>query len=73
MEGTAKGITLPVWDELPGFGLYLDQVMSLTAQAYAGEPLVAPLTAGMINSYVKSGLVDRPIKRNTAARRSRSY
>ena len=63
MEGTAKGITLPAWDELPGFGLYLDQVISLTAQAYAGEPLVAPLTAGMINSYVKSGLVDRPVKK----------
>ena len=58
-----KDALLPDWQELPGFGLYLDQVISLTAQAYAGEPDVAPLTAGMINSYVKSGLVDRPEKK----------
>ncbi len=55
-----KGVTLPAWQELPAFGLYLDQVISLTTQAYEAEPAVAPLTAGMINSYVKSGLVDRP-------------
>ena len=56
-------ITLPAWHELPDFGLYLDQVISLTTQAYAADPAVAPLTAGMINSYVKSGLVDRPDKK----------
>ena len=61
MEGW--GNTLPAWEELPGFGLYLDQVISLTAQAYQGDPVIAPLTAGMINSYVKSGLVDRPLKK----------
>ncbi len=61
MEGWR--ITLPAWEELPGFGLYLDQVISLTAQAFEGEPVIAPLTAGMINSYVKSGLVDRPEKK----------
>ena len=60
MSKQLSGIMLPVWNELPGFGLYLDQVISLTAEAYAQEPAVAPLTAGMINSYVKSGLVDRP-------------
>ena len=58
-----SGIRLPAWQELPDFGLYLDQVISLTTQAYAEEPLVAPLTAGMINSYVKNGLVDRPEKK----------
>ena len=57
------GITLPSWEELPGFGLYLDQVISLTTQAYEGETVIAPLTAGMINSYVKNGLVDRPDKK----------
>ena len=56
-------ITLPAWHELPDFGLYLDQVISLTTQAYAADPAVAPLTAVMINSYVKSGLVDRPDKK----------
>ncbi|MBQ6234274.1 MAG: DUF1836 domain-containing protein [Clostridia bacterium] len=57
------GIVLPDWHELPDFGLYLDQVISLTSQAYAGDPVIAPLTAGMINSYVKNGLVDRPEKK----------
>ena len=57
------GIVLPAWEELPGFGLYLDQVISLTTQAYEDEPVIAPLTAGMINSYVKNGLVDRPEKK----------
>ena len=57
------GINLPVWHELPDFGLYLDQVITLTTQAYAGDSVVAPLTAGMINSYVKNGLVDRPDKK----------
>ena len=56
-------IILPAWQTLPDFGLYLDQVISLTTQAYAGEPVIAPLTAGMINSYVKNGLVDRPEKK----------
>ena len=37
-----SGIKLPAWQELPDFGLYLDQVISLTTQAYAEEPLVAP-------------------------------
>ena len=55
-----KDVLLPAWQDLPGFGLYLDQVISLTAQAYQDEPDVAPLTAGMVNSYVKNGLVDRP-------------
>ena len=58
-----KSVVLPEWTELPGFGLYLDQVMMLTAGVYAGLPAIAPLTAGMINSYVKGGLVDRPIKK----------
>lgn len=56
-------VVLPVWRDLPAFGLYLDQVLSLTAAAYAGEPSVAPLTSGMVNSYVKTGLVDRPDKK----------
>ena len=63
MEDSASGISLPRWEDLPAFGLYLDQVMTLTAQAYKAEAAVAPLTAGMINSYVKSGLVDRPDKK----------
>ena len=60
---TERMTELPPWERLPDFGLYLDQVMNLTTQAFSAEPAVAPLTAGMINSYVKSGLVDRPEKK----------
>ena len=46
---------LPPWEELPDFGLYMDQML-LFARRY----LPAEMTAGMINSYVKAGLIERP-------------
>ena len=61
MENQAESFALPQWQELPGFGLYLDQVLGLTAAAWGTA--AAPLTAGMVNSYVKSGLVERPEKK----------
>lgn len=57
--------TLPRWDELPDFGLYMDQVVSLM-ERYLGQP-VAPgergLTASMVNNYVKTGVVPPPQKK----------
>ena len=53
------GVNLPLWSELPDFGLYMDQVMTCVERVFAGFPMEA-LTPGMVNSYVKSGLVDRP-------------
>lgn len=46
---------LPDWESLPDFGLYMDQLLIFTERYLRGE-----LTAGMVNSYVKSGLVTRP-------------
>ncbi|MBQ6173318.1 MAG: DUF1836 domain-containing protein [Clostridia bacterium] len=46
---------LPAWESLPDFGLYMDQLLTFTERCFPGE-----VTAGMINSYVKTGLVDRP-------------
>lgn len=46
----------PAWSELPDFGLYMDQMVTFVARLYPG----LPLTKGMINSYVKAGLIDRP-------------
>lgn len=45
----------PKWDSLPDFGLYMDQVLTFTERCFPGE-----VTAGMINSYVKAGIVERP-------------
>ena len=50
---------LPAWGELPDFGLYMDQVMTCVERVFAGYGMEA-LTPGMVNSYVKSGLVERP-------------
>ncbi len=57
--------TLPRWDDLPDFGLYMDQVISLM-ERYLGPP-VGPgergLTASMVNNYVKMGVVPSPQKK----------
>ena len=47
--------TFPSWDFLPDFGLYMDQLLLFTQRCVPGE-----LTAGMVNSYVKAGIMDRP-------------
>jgi hypothetical protein len=46
---------LPAWESLPDFGLYMDQLLTFTERCFPGE-----VTAGMINSYVKARLVERP-------------
>ena len=47
---------LPEWESLPDFGLYMDQLLIFTERYLPGG-----LTAGMVNSYVKNGLVKRPV------------
>ncbi len=47
--------SFPSWDSLPDFGLYMDQLLLFTQRCVPGE-----LTAGMVNSYVKAGIMDRP-------------
>lgn len=46
---------LPAWETLPDFGLYMDQLLTFTERCFPGE-----VTAGMINSYVKAQLIERP-------------
>ncbi len=45
----------PAWGSLPDFGLYMDQLLTFTERCFPGE-----VTAGMINSYVKAGIIRRP-------------
>ena len=47
--------SFPSWESLPDFGLYMDQLLLFTQRCVPGE-----LTAGMVNSYVKAGIMDRP-------------
>ena len=62
---TSKARTLPRWNDLPDFGLYMDQVISLM-ERYLGTPAGTGekrLTASMVNNYVKIGAVPSPTKR----------
>ena len=57
---------LPQWEELPDFGLYMDQVVLLLEQylsfvpAGAGERVV---TAAAVNNYVRLKLMPAPVKK----------
>ncbi len=50
-----KPEAFPAWETLPDFGLYMDQLLTFTERCFPGE-----VTAGMINSYVKAGIIRRP-------------
>jgi hypothetical protein len=51
---------LPRWEDLPNLDLYMDQVLTLSDQVLS--PLnVKPITAAMINNYVKLKLIPAPI------------
>lgn len=63
---TMEQSQLPRWDDLPDFHLYMDQVLSLVndylsfAQVRSDEK---PLTAAMINNYVKLKILPKPVKK----------
>lgn len=59
--------TLPTWDELPDFELYMDQMISLTTRfldlfphSAGSDPLVTPST---INNYVRMKVMPAPVKK----------
>ena len=57
--------SLPQWDDLPDFGLYMDQVLSLMDR-YLNLPANTDekgLTASMVNNYVKTGVIPAPEKK----------
>lgn len=52
------------WEMIPDLGLYMDQVITIIAQMYTplyGDDPSRYLSASMINNYVKSGLIPRPV------------
>lgn len=55
----------PRWEELPGFELYIDQVVGFMNECLAvfgsdGEPVI---TQTMVNNYVKQGVLHAPVKK----------
>ena len=54
------------WDDLPDFGIYSDQVLTIVETQLSFLHLPEnelSITPAMINNYVKNGILDRPIKR----------
>ncbi len=60
------GFALPSWEELPQLALYMDQVLLLLRQYLdplapeGGEP---PVTASIINNYVRLKVMPPPVKK----------
>ncbi len=58
---------LPAWDEIPDFGLYMDQVLSLLSDYldYLPPELKEEqfITASTINNYVRTRVMPEPIKK----------
>lgn len=60
-----KSLKLPLWDELPQFELYMDQLLEYVNEVLA--PLeIAPVTATMVNNYVKKKVIFPPLKKKYA-------
>lgn len=66
-KGFLSSFSLPAWDELPEFDLYMDQVIVMLNRylsyfIYEGndEKLI---TASMVNNYVKMKLIPPPVKK----------
>ncbi|MDP2814164.1 MAG: DUF1836 domain-containing protein [Erysipelotrichaceae bacterium] len=57
---TSISVHLPQWEELPDIDLYMDQVLSLIDR-YLTPIGVKPVTAAMINNYVKLKLIPKPV------------
>lgn len=59
-DSPLEQLSLPRWEELPDIDLYKDQVLRLTEKHLS--PLgIKPVTAAMINNYVKLKLLPAPI------------
>ena len=60
IENQPSPIRLPRWEELPDIDLYMDQVLRLT-EKHLSVLGIKPVTAAMINNYVKLKLLPAPI------------
>lgn len=65
-ENNISGLRLPKWKEMPGLGLYVDQVAAVINEQLTTLG-VEPITKSMINNYVKKKIIQAPIKKKYAA------
>ena len=67
IQNTLDKFALPQWDELPSIYLYMDQVIELTTSYFEGITSLLgeekPLTAPMINNYIKLKVMPAPVKK----------
>lgn len=64
----AEGYSLPAWEQIPDFGLYMDQVTLVLQQYLDFMPPPAEgkdsfVTASAINNYVRLKLMPPPVKK----------
>jgi len=64
-ESLAEADSLPAWDAIPNFGVYMDQVVTLLEQYLSflpedGERIVS---SSAINNYVRLKIMPAPVKR----------
>ncbi|MCL2529561.1 MAG: DUF1836 domain-containing protein [Coriobacteriia bacterium] len=64
-EPSLHNLALPRYDSLPSFGIYVDQLVSFVNDTvgFFAMPDEKPVTAAMVNNYVKQGVMPRPIKK----------
>jgi len=64
-EPSLHDLALPRYDSLPSFGIYVDQLVSFVNDTVGFFAMhdEKPLTASMVNNYVKQGVMPRPIKK----------
>ena len=55
-----RSTLLPVWEQLPDFGLYMDQVVTLMDRTFSPALPKGEMTKSMVNNYVKVGMIPRP-------------
>ncbi|MBQ8080159.1 MAG: DUF1836 domain-containing protein [Oscillospiraceae bacterium] len=62
-SGFLRGFHLPRWEEFPDLEIYMDQMIVLINRYLPFQEHDKPVTASMINNYVKQGLMPPPVRK----------
>ena len=66
-ERFLEGYALPSWEELPDFGLYMDQVVALLSRYLDFIPVIEDsdkaITVSAVNNYVRLKVMPAPVKK----------
>ena len=61
VEEVMLSAAFPEWERIPDLGLYMDQVITFMERAFSEALPEGEITRSMVNNYVKSGLLPRPV------------